>query len=147
MLYVMRERYCHLWYKYPKTQTSEILLVFDDFFRKLLLLVLIKTLYTGQEAELLRERESRAEIKIHLSHRISAPCLLYRRGRYVNRSFPAYALASRIQGRHCFFFFYYCSLELRTALQRVDTSSEGYVMICMFWSWRMNIRCWAGCLA
>lgn len=49
--------------------------------------------------------------------------------------------ASSIQGRQCFFFCYY-SLELRTALQGADTSSEGYVMICMFWSWRMNIRCY-----
>lgn len=54
-------------------------------------------------------------------------------------------LASNIQGRQCVFFV--IILKLRTALQRVDTSSEGYVMICMFWSWRMNIRCWIRCLA
>lgn len=68
-------------------------------------------------------------------------------GTWTDVSPPAQSqLASSITKDGIAFFFYY-SLELRTALERVDTSSEGYVMICMFWSWRMKIRCWAGCLA
>lgn len=57
-----------MWYNHPKTQTSAILLVFDDFLHKPHFLVLSKTLYTGYEAELLRERESSAEIETRLSH-------------------------------------------------------------------------------
>lgn len=109
----------------------------------LLLLVLTTTLYTGKEAELLRERESRAKIKNHLSHCISATCLLYRRGRYMNWIFPACAMsASQQHSRTAVLFFFATTLELRTVLQGADTSSEGYFMICMFWSWRMNIRCY-----
>lgn len=59
-----------------------------------------------KEAELLRERESRAKIKNHLSHRISATCLLYRRGRYMNWIFPACAMsASQQHSRTAVLFF------------------------------------------
>lgn len=104
--------YCHLWYKYPETQTSEILLVFVDFFIKTSSSrFFIKPLYTGQEAELLRERKSRAKIKNHLSHRISATCLFYRRGRYVNKSFPTCAISiSQQHSRTALLFFFTTTL-------------------------------------